>query len=258
MKQRIITGVFGGIVFVTFLLLGDMFFSAFLLLIALIGYSELGRMMKIRLSSFPFVVGLLSIITLFVFLHLKVEMNFEMFIIGLFSVMLLSILQPKSNINIEKISVLIIGVFYIGGGFYYFAEIRITESFWMTMFLLFLIWITDSGAYFVGRKYGKTKLYEAISPNKTIEGAVGGTILAVVFGFIFYCVTEEIGSLSEVLIISLVVSIFGQIGDLIESGIKRHFGVKDSGSLLPGHGGVLDRFDSIIFAFPILIFLHLI
>lgn len=118
------------------------------------------------------------------------------------------------------------------------------------------VWICDSAAYFVGMRFGRHKLLERVSPNKTWEGAVGGFIGAV----IVFLVARDIGlqhlSVSNVLVSGCIVGIFGQIGDLVESLLKRDAGVKDSSSLIPGHGGALDRFDSIIFISP-LMFLYL-
>lgn len=96
----------------------------------------------------------------------------------------------------------------------------------------------------------------AISPNKTVEGAIGGILSAVIVAILFYFFTELQNqfSLPVLLIISVILSIFGQVGDLVESALKRYYGVKDSGKLLPGHGGILDRVDSWLFVFPVLYF----
>ena len=112
-----------------------------------------------------------------------------------------------------------------------------------------VIWSTDSGAYFVGRKLGKRKLAPKISPNKTVEGAVGGIIVSIFIALIIQAIAVPFDSLLHTTIVSLLVSITGQTGDLVESALKRHFGVKDSGKILPGHGGILDRLDSWIFVF---------
>jgi phosphatidate cytidylyltransferase len=125
-------------------------------------------------------------------------------------------------------------------------------------FILFMIWATDSGAYFVGKSMGKNKLWPVISPNKTIEGAVGGIFFSIIVAFICYFTNFVDFSLPAVLAISILVGIFGQIGDLAESAFKRIYDVKDSGNLLPGHGGLLDRLDSALFVFPLLHVLHLL
>jgi phosphatidate cytidylyltransferase len=124
--------------------------------------------------------------------------------------------------------------------------------------LFLLIWTNDTFAYIVGKSIGKNKLYERISPKKTIEGFVGGILFAVLAGYLiskYYIKAKPEFSEQSILIwtsIATIVGIFGTIGDLIESKFKRIAGVKDSGSIMPGHGGVLDRLDSVIFVAPII------
>ncbi|OXB06736.1 phosphatidate cytidylyltransferase [Flavobacterium pectinovorum] len=124
--------------------------------------------------------------------------------------------------------------------------------------LFILIWTNDTFAYLVGKSIGKHKLFERISPKKTIEGFFGGVVFAAFAGFLiskFYIQpTPEFSNKSILIwmIIALIVSVFGTIGDLIESKFKRIAGVKDSGSIMPGHGGVLDRLDSVIFVAPVI------
>jgi phosphatidate cytidylyltransferase len=124
--------------------------------------------------------------------------------------------------------------------------------------LFVLIWTNDTFAYLVGKSIGKRKLFERISPKKTIEGFLGGVVFAALAGFLIsklYIKPNPDFSDKSILIwtiIALIVSIFGTIGDLIESKFKRIAGVKDSGAIMPGHGGVLDRLDSVIFVAPII------
>lgn len=115
--------------------------------------------------------------------------------------------------------------------------------------IFILIWTNDTFAYIVGKSIGKTKLYEKISPKKTIEGFIGGLIFAIVFSVIIaiYYIEQPIYIWS---LLALITGLFGTLGDLIESKFKRIAGVKDSGKIMPGHGGILDRLDSIIFASP--------
>ncbi len=112
-----------------------------------------------------------------------------------------------------------------------------------------LVWCNDSGAYLVGVSIGKHKLYERISPKKTWEGFIGGIVFTLVAAYFIHQYTQ-VGSLTLWLGAGLTVSVFGTIGDLVESMLKRNVDIKDSGSLLPGHGGVLDRFDAVLFAAP--------
>lgn len=116
--------------------------------------------------------------------------------------------------------------------------------------VLFIVMASDSLAYFVGRRWGRRKLYPAVSPNKSVEGAcggfAGGLLGALIVKISFF---PELRWL-DVALLGGIVGIFSQLGDLVESLFKRSFGVKDSGNLIPGHGGVLDRLDSLLFAFP--------
>lgn len=122
---------------------------------------------------------------------------------------------------------------------------------------LFLIWSTDTFAYLTGRTFGKHKLFPKISPKKTIEGSVGGVVMTLVVAYVLSIYFTQ-HSLWSWIGLSLVVSVMGSIGDLVESMFKRSAKIKDSGNVIPGHGGILDRFDSLIFASPfIYYYLHL-
>jgi phosphatidate cytidylyltransferase len=123
---------------------------------------------------------------------------------------------------------------------------------WLVMFALFCTWALDTGAYFVGKFYGRKKLAPAISPNKTVEGSVAGFACSLIVGAV-------LGALLHIpqphgLILGALIGIIGQIGDLAGSAIKREVGIKDFSSLLPGHGGVLDRVDSLLFVGPVVFY----
>ena len=118
------------------------------------------------------------------------------------------------------------------------------------MYLLLLIWITDSGAYFAGRALGRHKLSPIISPGKSIEGVVGGLLSCLMFSF-FAASYFAIDGRSFFMLMSLFVAFISVYGDLFESLIKRRAKVKDSGNILPGHGGMLDRIDSLVAAGPV-------
>ncbi|MFY8162387.1 MAG: phosphatidate cytidylyltransferase [Candidatus Kapaibacteriota bacterium] len=129
------------------------------------------------------------------------------------------------------------------------------KEIWGKIVLIHLtaIWICDSAAYFVGKAMGKNKLFERHSPKKTWEGAIGGMVASLIyFVVMLYFFTPQI-SYFHGIIMGIIVGVFGQLGDLIESQFKRYAGVKDSSHLIPGHGGVLDRFDSILFTSPIML-----
>lgn len=123
---------------------------------------------------------------------------------------------------------------------------------------LVLVWVSDSFAFFGGKLFGKHKLAERISPKKTWEGSIIGFIFTIIAGYIIWCFFYSDISLIHLLAISVTVALFAQVGDLFESNLKRSVKVKDSSNLIPGHGGALDRFDSILFAVPALyIYLYL-
>jgi len=129
------------------------------------------------------------------------------------------------------------------------------HQYWLLLGFFVIQWASDTGAYVFGSLFGKTKLAIKISPNKTWEGSIGGLILAILTGIIFALLTnsEELHWIN----IAIIIVLFGTLGDLTESQIKRSCGVKDSGKILPGHGGILDRFDGVLFSAPfVLAYLH--
>jgi phosphatidate cytidylyltransferase len=161
-----------------------------------------------------------------------------------------------------QVSVTIAGAVYIGFGLGAFFGIReilydangsSSNSAFFLIMLLASIWICDSAAFFVGRKFGRHKIAKSISPNKSWEGGIAGLVAAIAAWLV---ARAFIGGFEEVLVstaiaMGMIVGVFGQIGDFAESMLKRDAGVKDSSTLIPGHGGVLDRIDSILFVAPL-------
>jgi phosphatidate cytidylyltransferase len=145
----------------------------------------------------------------------------------------------------------IAGILYIGWLLSHLVALRGLESGRNLVFLvLFVTWISDTTAFFVGRRFGRHKLAPSISPAKTWEGTIGGVCGAIVVSILFFTPTlfQLPLACGQVILLSVLVSILGQLGDLIESLLKRNLGVKDSGRLMQGHGGILDRIDSLILA----------
>ena len=153
-------------------------------------------------------------------------------------------------------------IFYISSSFIFIYLIANFNGFYDSSIILgcfILIWVNDSFAYIVGKKFGKQKLFYSISPHKTVEGFLGGLFFCCISASIVSRYIDNSISTSQWLTMAIIVSVFGTLGDLIESKFKRESNVKDSGKIMPGHGGILDRLDSIIFASPyIYLFLKLI
>jgi len=159
-----------------------------------------------------------------------------------------------------RASALVLGVAYVFGAWKTAILLHEIESpafrhlpagrYWL-MFALMLNWIGDTGAFYVGRKFGKHKLAPRVSPGKSWEGAIASAVTGVIFGLIYLPLTIPGTALWVAGAISLVANAAGQVGDLAESALKRGAGVKDSGTILPGHGGILDRLDSSLFAMPV-------
>lgn len=145
----------------------------------------------------------------------------------------------------------VLGVIYIGIFLSYIIGIRQIEyGGWQIIFLFSIIWANDTFAYFVGKSLGRIKLAPAISPNKTVEGSIAGLIGGLAAALVFNSFLFKKLDLINAVLLALVLGILCQLGDLFESMLKRSAGVKDSGSIIPGHGGVLDRIDSAIIPLP--------
>ena len=169
--------------------------------------------------------------------------------------------EPLANLGVT-----FFGVVYIGWLMSYLVQIRsisgtlavaapwgafppLARGAWLVLYLLLVTWLNDTGAYLIGARFGKTRLAPTLSPKKTVEGAVGGLIFAVVTAAL--CGLWLKIPLGHALILGLLLGMLGQVGDLCESALKRDLGIKDFGGILPGHGGILDRFDSILFTAPV-------
>ncbi|MEM1356875.1 MAG: phosphatidate cytidylyltransferase [Bacteroidota bacterium] len=162
-------------------------------------------------------------------------------------------LYSHSKEPFANIAFMMLGLFYIGVPFAltnYIAFDGYDFNSKIVFGLLVLTWVNDTGAYLVGSMIGKTPLFPRISPNKTWEGTTGGLITTLVFGYLLSVYLDNSLSTAQWMILALIVGIFGGLGDLVESMLKRSVKVKDSGNLLPGHGGLLDRFDAFIFVIP--------
>jgi len=161
----------------------------------------------------------------------------------------LALTYPKTPFTEAGFNLL--AVFYTTFLLSYIYLLRQLPSGMEWTFLAFLlVWAADTGAYLIGRQFGRHLLAPQVSPKKTVEGSLGGLVFSILTAYLFW----KIGggtSWIPYIVLGVVIGIAGQVGDLFESALKRSAGVKDSGKLIPGHGGVLDRFDSLIFALPL-------
>lgn len=255
MKQRIITAIIALAIVIPVALYGNWLFNIFAFALATIGLYELIRMKNLIQHRPAIILGFvllwLMLLKVDTPLFSSLSITKENTIVFLIMVLLAYTVLSKNTFTFEDVSFVVFSTMYIGLGFFYLMELRVMGLDYL-FFVFLIIWATDSGAYFFGRAIGKHKLWPAISPNKTVEGALGGVVSAIIIAIIFQYFQGFDYHITYIMIIAILVSISGQIGDLVASAIKRHFNVKDSGKIMPGHGGVLDRLDSMIFVLPIL------
>lgn len=181
-------------------------------------------------------------------LFLIIPLIFLVFVIELFR----NRTQPIANIGFT-----ILGIIYVSVPFTLLHQISYFNdgafgtdyNYEILIGYFFVLWANDTGAYLVGRKLGKTKLFERISPKKTWEGTMGGLFFGLLLGYVNSQIFDGLDTLTW-MILAFIVVVFGSLGDLVESLFKRSLGIKDSGKILPGHGGVLDRFDGIFISAP--------
>ncbi|MBR9853404.1 MAG: phosphatidate cytidylyltransferase [Algicola sp.] len=249
--RRSITGV----IYVV-LLLGAVFLSsdAFDFLFMAFGLACLYEYKQIvRLKGYHIFVAYLALWWVFIYLTQNSSaINLLMFFTITVDLALLVFLFSKTQRDFNSIQKFLIGLFYIGGGCIFLTMIpyKIDDfAQFLIMGIFILIWVNDTFAYLVGRTLGRTKLFPAVSPKKTIEGSVGGLIFALVSAY-FLSWYETRLSLTEWMAMACLIVVAGSLGDLLESKFKRMAGVKDSGAILPGHGGIWDRLDSLVFAAP--------
>ncbi len=255
MKQRIVSGFLAASGFISVLIIGDLWFAGLVFGMAMIGYIEFIKMNQFKLNQSVVWIGLIGLIYWIIpWDDLGVPMlSFESSLWVLVFILLLFTVLSKNKFNIDKVALLLIGVIYLGLGFHYLIYTRLMDNglYW-TLLILGCVWATDTGAYFTGWAIGKHKLWPSISPKKTIEGALGAIVFSLLIAILFALYQPDLLSIPHAVGLGFVISIAGQIGDFIQSAYKRARGVKDSGNILPGHGGVLDRCDSWLIVFPMI------
>lgn len=207
----------------------------------------------VRIKGYYIFMAYLLIWWLFIyFLEDTLLVNIMMAITLAVDLALLAYLFSPQQRSFNQVQKFLIALIYIGGGCIFLTKIPYNNDFfakYLITGIFILIWVNDTFAYVVGKLLGRTKLYPEISPKKTVEGSLGGLVFALGAAY-FISIYVDILSTKKWLILALVVVIMGSLGDLLESKFKRVAGVKDSGAILPGHGGILDRLDSLLFAAP--------
>lgn len=256
MKQRVITAIVALIIFIPIIIAGGFWIELAAAVLAVVAMHEFYEMKEKHhqrhWEEIMATLACLSLVLPWEDWFPLLPSNVMLYYIFVILLMAMTVFDKK-DFNIEALGFPVFTSLYVGMGFHYFVVARF-NSLVVLLFALFIVWSTDIGAYMIGRKLGRHKLAPKVSPNKTIEGAVGGIVCAVVVTLLYMWKFGDYFPYSPVVMVILAIffSIAGQLGDLVESAYKRYFGVKDSGKILPGHGGILDRFDSLLFVFPVM------
>jgi len=245
LSKRVASGALGLLFLIFIVNKGGDILNVAILIVSLLGLHEFYDAIK-KLGKTPIpIVG--YFITFLIFISKFSSITFD-FILTLLIVLTLIIFLFIKKMTIEDVALTIIGVLYIPFLLHHIALLDNTKYIWLIFIISFG---TDTFAYFVGVSIGKKKLCPQISPKKSVEGAIGGILGSILLSYI-YAIYMQIDDIAKILVLSFLASIISQFGDLIASKIKRSIGIKDYGKLMPGHGGILDRFDSIILAAPVI------
>lgn len=265
--QRAITGTIFVVVLVGAIVLGGWYMHVTFGVIVLFGLLEFYKLFENTDTKPQRIVGtaigtLLYSITILNIYHSSTYhiLIVGLILIGLVLIGIIELFRAKTK-PFENISVTISGLIYIVLPFSLLNEMSISINcnsifydFWPVLSIFILIWCNDTFAYLTGRLLGKHKLFERISPKKTWEGFIGGAVFAMIAGILMaYFLNKSYVTFATY---AFVASVIGTLGDLVQSMLKRSVNVKDSGTILPGHGGILDRFDAVLFVIPVIFFLE--
>lgn len=254
MKKRVISAIVAFAIFIPIFLLGGIYFNIAFYVLTIMGLNEF---MKARgmVKTYPDFIRLISylMITILYFgnvLNPTLEFTIDFRVIsGLILIMTMPVVlyHDEKTYSIKDAFYLLGGIFFLGYSmsmFYLYRSIDLK----LIIFLFLITIITDTYAYLTGRLIGKNKLLEDISPNKTWEGTIGGSLASTFVGTVYYVtLINPSANILNTAIVVLFLSVIGQFGDLFFSAIKRQYKIKDFSNIMPGHGGILDRLDSIIF-----------
>jgi phosphatidate cytidylyltransferase len=242
---------------------GRYYFLFFVLLIALIAFYEFSLLVQNKKAYMNLFIGLLSVFCLIVNSYLKLIDNYTILLIIIAVLCFVELFRNQAS-PLLNLGTTLLGILYIG---LFSAALVSIREFYVEPYDSYLnggiliisifaaIWICDSAAYYIGTAIGKHKLFPRISPKKSWEGAVSGFIFAVLTMIAARFLLLDFLSWTSTIGIGIIIGFFGQIGDLIESLFKRDSGVKDSSGIIPGHGGIFDRFDSLFFSAPLIFLL---
>ncbi len=258
---RTITGAVFVIVIIGSVIIHHWVFAGLFLVIAALGYLEFSKIARV-LNYYPSriygtVLAALTycVIVGYNYLILPGE---SLLLLILVPIILLSIeLARKTSTALANVATAVFGIVWIViplallSGFFNLAEEHKWRETGLLLGFFLIVWIYDSGAYIFGSLFGKHRILERISPKKSWEGLAGGVLVGMLVAYMISASFTEF-SLTEWLLIAIAIVVSGTLGDLAESMIKRNAGIKDSGNLLPGHGGVLDRFDAVLLAAPVI------
>ena len=254
MKTRIISALIAMIIFIPILILGGSIFNFTVYILATIALHEFIKIKdeKKEIPSFIQFISYIMLSLIFLLNSSKADLTFSIdyrIMCGLFIMYLIPtvLYHDKSKYSVNDAFYMLGGIIFLSISLSLFIVIR-SNNLLLIIYLLLISIITDTYAYITGILIGKHKMIEEISPKKTWEGMLGGTIMAVFVSTVFYHTFIDCElAIYIIVIISTFLSILGQFGDLVFSAIKRYFGKKDFSNIMPGHGGILDRLDSIIF-----------
>ncbi len=246
-------------------LLGGIPFLIFTLGIALISFWEFSEMVKKKEAYPNFILGAFVISLIILNVYFKFIELYVLVLCAAIIILITELFRNKVSATIN-IGVTLLGIFYLGlfsssilliREIFSQSELIYSEGGYLIISIMIAIWICDSAAFFIGSAIGKHKLFPRVSPNKSWEGAIAGFVFAVISMIASKALFLDVLTLTDAIIIGTIVGSIGQIGDLVESLVKRDAGVKDSSSIIPGHGGIFDRFDSLLFTAPaVYIYLH--
>jgi phosphatidate cytidylyltransferase len=259
--QRLASGIIYLVILIGSLLLGKFTFGAVFLLIAMLALSEYYSLAEIYGKSIPAILGLISGAVVFTLAFLVFSNIIDIQYLALAAVLPVLLLIPALytprpdflNEYAKIFLALLYVVFPLSAANYlvFPACAGGAYTYHIVLGILILVWINDTAAYLTGTAFGRHKLIPHISPKKSWEGLIGGTLLTLGASFLMNRIMGDMLTIQNWLVLAVIVSIFGVYGDLTESLIKRNAGKKDSGNIMPGHGGILDRIDSILFVMPV-------